>query len=44
MIRVADLAYVRFRAPDLDQMEAFLTDFAMVRSARTARALSYERQ
>jgi catechol 2,3-dioxygenase-like lactoylglutathione lyase family enzyme len=39
MIRVADLAYVRFRAPDLDRMEAFLTDFGMLRSARTARAL-----
>jgi catechol 2,3-dioxygenase-like lactoylglutathione lyase family enzyme len=39
MIRVADLAYVRFRAPDLDRMESFLTDFGMVRSGRTERAL-----
>ncbi|MFN8643345.1 MAG: hypothetical protein U0802_17425 [Candidatus Binatia bacterium] len=39
MIRVTDLAYVRFRAPDLDRMEAFLTDFGMVRSARTDTAL-----
>ena len=35
MIKVTDLAYVRFRAPDLDRMEAFLTDFGLVRSART---------
>ena len=39
MIRIADLAYVRFRAPDLDRMEAFLRDFGMVRSARTPSAL-----
>ncbi|RIL07954.1 MAG: glyoxalase [Proteobacteria bacterium] len=39
MIRVADLAHVRFRAPDLDAMEAFLTDFGLVRSARTPDAL-----
>jgi catechol 2,3-dioxygenase-like lactoylglutathione lyase family enzyme len=39
MIKVTDLAYVRFRAPDLEQAEAFLTDFGMVRSARTATAL-----
>lgn len=39
MIKVTDLAYVRLRAPDLDQAEAFLTDFGMVRSARTATAL-----
>ena len=38
-IKVPDLAYVRFRAPDLDQAEAFLTDFGLVRSARTSRAL-----
>ena len=30
-----DLAYVRFRAPDLDKMEAFLTDFGLVRAVRT---------
>lgn len=39
MIKVHDLAYVRLRAPDLDQMEAFLTDFGMTRAARTERAL-----
>jgi catechol 2,3-dioxygenase-like lactoylglutathione lyase family enzyme len=39
MIKVPDLAYVRLRAPDLDQMEAFLTDFGLVRAARTERAL-----
>ena len=39
MIAVTDVAHVRFRAPDLDQMEAFLTDFGLVRSARTGTAL-----
>jgi catechol 2,3-dioxygenase-like lactoylglutathione lyase family enzyme len=39
MIRVNDLAYVRFRAPDLDRMESFLTDFGLVRAARTDTAL-----
>jgi catechol 2,3-dioxygenase-like lactoylglutathione lyase family enzyme len=38
-IKVTDLAYGRLRAPDLDVMEKFLTDFGMVRSARTSRAL-----
>jgi catechol 2,3-dioxygenase-like lactoylglutathione lyase family enzyme len=39
MIKVTDLAHVRLRAPDLDAMETFLTDFGMVRAARTDRAL-----
>jgi catechol 2,3-dioxygenase-like lactoylglutathione lyase family enzyme len=39
MIRVTDIAHARFRAPDLDRMEAFLADFGLVRSARTERAL-----
>jgi len=39
MIKVTDLAYVRLRAPDLDQMETFLTDFGLVRAARTPTAL-----
>ncbi len=39
MIKVPDLAYVRFRAPDLDRAEAFLADFGLVRSARTETAL-----
>lgn len=34
-----DLAFVRFRAPDLDKMEAYLTDFGLVRAARTDDAL-----
>jgi len=39
IIRVSDIAFPRFQAPDLDRMEAFLTDFGMHRSARTERAL-----
>lgn len=34
MIRVADVAYARFAAPDLDAMERFLDDFGLVVSAR----------
>jgi catechol 2,3-dioxygenase-like lactoylglutathione lyase family enzyme len=34
MIKADDIAFVRFSAPDLDQMEAFLNDFGMVRAAR----------
>lgn len=39
IIKVTDIAYGRLRAPDLDAMEAFLTEFGMVRSARTRDAL-----
>lgn len=39
MIKVEDVVYVRFRAPDLDKMEAFLKDFGMVRNVRTDTAL-----
>ena len=39
MIKVTDVAYARFTAPDLDRMEDFLTDFGLVRSARTETAL-----
>jgi catechol 2,3-dioxygenase-like lactoylglutathione lyase family enzyme len=39
LIKVRDLAFGRLQAPDLDQMEEFLTDFGMVRAARTADAL-----
>ena len=39
MVKVSDVAYARFRAPDLDRMETFLTDFGLVRAARTDRAL-----
>ena len=35
MIKVKDVAFPRFRAPDLDKMESYLEDFGMVRSART---------
>jgi catechol 2,3-dioxygenase-like lactoylglutathione lyase family enzyme len=35
IIRVSDAAFPRFRAPDLDVMERFLTDFGMHVSART---------
>ena len=34
MIKVADLAYARFAAPDLDAMERFLGDFGLVVTAR----------
>ena len=30
MIKVTDVAYVRFAAPDLDAMGRFLTDFGLV--------------
>jgi len=39
IVRVRDLAFPRFQAPDLDRMEAFLADFGMQRAARTATAL-----
>ena len=39
MIKVTDVAYARFTAPDLDRMEGFLNDFGLVRSARTETAL-----
>ena len=38
-IKVADLAYGRLQSPDLDQAEEFLTNFGMVRAARTRTAL-----
>jgi len=34
MIKVTDLAYVRFAAPDLDAMERFASDFGLVLAAR----------
>lgn len=34
MIKVHDIAYVRFGAPDLDRMEQFLTDFGLVVATR----------
>lgn len=39
IIRVDDVAFPRFQAPDLDEMEAFLRSFGMLRSARTEDAL-----
>jgi catechol 2,3-dioxygenase-like lactoylglutathione lyase family enzyme len=39
MIAIQDIAYVRYQAPDLDQMEAFLVDFGLERAARTASTL-----
>jgi catechol 2,3-dioxygenase-like lactoylglutathione lyase family enzyme len=37
--KVVDIAYVRLAAPDLDQQEEFLTQFGLVRTARTATTL-----
>jgi catechol 2,3-dioxygenase-like lactoylglutathione lyase family enzyme len=34
MIKVADVAFVRFRAPDLDRAEAFCHDFGLVTAER----------
>jgi catechol 2,3-dioxygenase-like lactoylglutathione lyase family enzyme len=39
IINIEDVAYVRFAAPDLDAMEEFLTEFGLVRAARTDDAL-----
>ena len=39
LIRVADVAFPRFQAPDLDRMEAFLEAFGMQRAARTGASL-----
>jgi catechol 2,3-dioxygenase-like lactoylglutathione lyase family enzyme len=38
-IKVKDMAYARLSAPDLDRMEEFLTDFGLIKVARTSRAL-----
>lgn len=34
MIKIQDIAYARFTAPDLDRMERFLVDFGLVITAR----------
>ena len=39
VIKVRDIAHVRLRSPDLDAQEEFLTEFGMVRAARTDTAL-----
>ena len=38
-IKVADFAFPRMEAPDLDAMEEFLTHFGLVRAERTPDAL-----
>jgi catechol 2,3-dioxygenase-like lactoylglutathione lyase family enzyme len=38
-VRAADIAFVRFEAPDLDVMESFLTAFGLQRSARDDQTL-----
>ncbi|MBW4673435.1 MAG: VOC family protein [Desmonostoc geniculatum HA4340-LM1] len=39
MSRIADIAYVTYKHSNLDECERFLTDFGMIRSARTDKAL-----
>lgn len=39
MIKVHNIAYIAYRAPDLDRMEAFLSDFGLTRSARAGDVL-----
>ncbi len=39
IIGVTDIAWIRLRSPDLDVAERYLTDFGLVRSARTGAAL-----
>ncbi|MGA8566336.1 MAG: hypothetical protein WB580_00955, partial [Candidatus Binataceae bacterium] len=38
-IKIQDVAYVRFSAPDLGEMEAFLTEFGMIRAERSGDVL-----
>ncbi len=39
IVKVTDLAHVRLQSPDLDQAEEYLTNFGMMRAARTPTAL-----
>ena len=39
MIKVVDVAYARFAAPDLDRMETFLLDFGLTRQHRDDKTL-----
>ncbi|VTZ26803.1 Glyoxalase/bleomycin resistance protein/dioxygenase [Methylocella tundrae] len=39
MVAVTDVAFVRYSAPDLDRMEAFLLDFGLLTAARSPDAL-----
>ena len=38
IVKVHDVAFPRLQVPDLDQMEAYLMDFGMVRAERRAEA------
>lgn len=38
-VKITGIVFARLQAPDLDVMEEFLTEFGMVRSARTDKAL-----
>ena len=39
MIKIEDIAYVRFGAPDLDQMQRFTEDFGLVPTERSEERL-----
>src|ERR1700733_11451598 len=39
LIKIQDVAFVRFNAPDLEAMESFLLDFGLVRAGRNDDAL-----
>jgi catechol 2,3-dioxygenase-like lactoylglutathione lyase family enzyme len=39
LIKIQDVAFVRFNAPDLEAMESFLLDFGLVRAGRNDNAL-----
>ena len=39
VVKVTDIAYGRLQSPSLDEAEEFLTNFGMVRTERTSRAL-----
>jgi len=39
LIKVTDIGFVRFRAPDLDAMEAFAVDFGLTRADRSEETL-----
>lgn len=39
IVKVTDIAFARLQSPDLDVAEQFLTDFGMLRVARTSNAL-----
>ena len=39
VVKVSDMAFVRFHAPDLDRAERFLLDFGIIRVERTSTSL-----